>query len=96
MAAAANYYERRWGKPIPDMTPAFAETIITRWRADVNKGIVAIPSQDTNPAHSHPVRIIKGHQSGMPDADYLKSFARAEYAWFHRMEAYPLGGFDKP
>jgi len=37
------------------------------------------------------------HQGGMPDADYFRSIAEAEYAWFHRMEPDPLEGFkDDP
>ncbi len=47
MAAAANYYARRWGQPVPAMTPRFAELIITRWKAAVQQGIVAIPTEDS-------------------------------------------------
>ncbi len=36
------------------------------------------------------------HQSGMPDANYLRMVARAEFAWNHRMEPDPLEGFEKP
>lgn len=47
MAAAANYYARRWGYPVPEMTPRFAETIIARWRDDAKRGIVAIPAEES-------------------------------------------------
>ena len=34
----------------------------------------------------------KEHQSGMPDEDYFRMIAQAEYAWSHRMKPDPMEG----
>ena len=47
MAAAANYYARCWGQPVPDMTPRFAENVIARWRINAENGKIAIPTEQS-------------------------------------------------
>lgn len=59
MAAARNYYARMWGTPVPEMTPKFAERVISRWRADIQQGIVAIPVENHNHSGQHAAKPIQ-------------------------------------
>ncbi len=56
MAAASNYWKRRWGEPVPSMTPQFAEQVIGRWRNNAQRGIVAIPMENHNHTGQHTAR----------------------------------------